>query len=70
MRNRGWLDAAFNIGRSGLAVAAAFPEAPGLHLAARRVAITALALERYRARTAAQRPTRSTRWCRPSCRPS
>ena len=48
MRNRGWLDTAFNIGRSGVAVAAAFPDAPGLHLAARRVAITALALERYR----------------------
>jgi hypothetical protein len=48
MRSRGWLDAALNIGRSGPAFAAVYPDRAGLNLAIRRVAITTLALERYR----------------------
>jgi hypothetical protein len=48
MKSRDWLDAAVNIGRSGLAVVAAYPDRTGLNLAIRRVAVTTLALERYR----------------------
>ena len=48
MRNRGWLDAALNIGRFGLGAAVVYPDRWGLNLGIRRVAITALAVERYR----------------------